>query len=163
MLRACRMMGCPRIVRVGDTHVMHKTYTQEDVRLYASLIGDLNPIHQNIEAAKKAGFTNCVVHGMLVASLFSTSMGMYLPGPQSVYLHQAVDFTAPVIVGDPLEITVRVKEFHKSRSLILLETTVEKPKEGGGKIVCVKGQGLGMNKAVTLEGESVWTFTRPKY
>ena len=131
--------------------------------MYANLIGDLNPIHQNVEAAIKAGFPNCPVHGMLVASLFSTAMGMYLPGPQSVYLHQAVDFTAPVLVDDPLEVTVRVREFQKQRSLILLDTLVEKPKEGGGKVVCVKGHALGMNKAVILDGDSPWTFVRPKY
>mmetsp|Transcript_71580 Transcript_71580/g.83264 ORF Transcript_71580/g.83264 Transcript_71580/m.83264 type:complete len:165 (+) Transcript_71580:51-545(+) len=154
-----------RKFKVGDVYSVRRVFTQEDVNTFAKLIGDTNPIHLDREAAKKAGFPNTICHGALVGSLFSTIMGMHLPGPQSVYMHQTYQFTAPVLVGEEVTATVRIKEFLKERKLLWLETTItksagepEKPPK-----VCISGTALGMNKTLELEGESTWTYVRPKY
>lgn len=149
-----------RVVKVGDFHVMKRTFTQIDVVNFAKLIGDSNPIHLNKEIAQKAGFKDCIVHGMLVSSLFSTALGMHLPGPQTIYLSQQVDFKAPVMVGDTVEAKVCVKEFSAKKGLIALDTKVVKTNEKGEEVVCVVGTAVGMNKAVTFDGESEWSYAK---
>ncbi|NDK32579.1 MaoC family dehydratase [Nesterenkonia haasae] len=44
------------------------TITQEDIRLYAEVSGDHNPIHVDPEAAKKSPFGTVVAHGYLTLS-----------------------------------------------------------------------------------------------
>ncbi len=88
-----------RIIQVGDTHTITRVFTQEDVRQFALLVGDSNPIHLDPTAAAAAGFPQIICHGILVGSLFSNIMGMHLPGPQSVYLQQTLNFVKPVLVG----------------------------------------------------------------
>jgi 3-hydroxybutyryl-CoA dehydratase len=159
----CRLAG--KIVRVGDAHSVTRTFTQTDVTTFAHLIGDCNPIHLDIAAAQKAGFPNTICHGVLVGSLFSTIMGMHLPGAQSVYLQQSFQFVAPVFVGEEVTATVRVREFHREKKMLWLDTTVSKrsQKEGEPELVCIQGTALGLNKTLQLEGESAWTYVRPKY
>ena len=141
--------AAPRIVRVGDTYAIRRTFTREDVATFAKLCGDNNPIHLDDEAAKKLGFPRAIVHGQLVASLFSYILGTYLPGPQSVYVSQGVQFRAPVLVGDEVEARVTVVKFRADKGLIDTETTVTRVRDN---VVAISGNSLGMNKVVRLEG-----------
>lgn len=158
-------MSSGRVFRVGDSHSVTRTFTQEDVNAFARLIGDHNPIHLDVAAAQKAGFPNTICHGVLVGSLFSTIMGMHLPGPQSVYMQQTFQFTAPVFVGETVTATVRVREFHREKKMLWLDTIVTKPNTAANNsepTVCIAGTALGLNKTLQLEGDSPWTFVRPK-
>lgn len=158
----CRLAG--RVVRVGDSHSVTRVFSQADVNTFANLIGDCNPIHLDVAAAKQAGFPNTICHGVLVGSLFSNIMGMHLPGAQSVYLQQSFQFVAPVFVGEEVTATVRVREFNREKKMLWLDTTVSKKntKEGDGDVLCIQGTALGLNKTLQLEGDSPWTFVRPK-
>lgn len=164
MLRLTHRLFAGKVVRVGDSHSLSRTFTQADVDAYAKLIGDHNPIHLDANAARTAGFPNTICHGVLVGSLFSTIMGMHLPGPQSVYMQQSFQFTAPVFVGDEVTATVRVKQFHKDKKMLWLDTTVTKAiKRADGQtetVACIQGSALGLNKTLVLEGDSEWTFVR---
>lgn len=165
MLRRC--LALRRLVKIGDSHSVQRTFTQEDVKQFAALVGDSNPIHLDPVAAQKARFPRPICHGVLVGSLFSNIMGMHLPGPQSVYLHQTFQFLAPVLVDEQVTATVRVKQFHKEKQMLWLDTIVTKkgvnPKTGKEEdVVCIKGTALGLNKLLTFEGESEWTYVREK-
>lgn len=132
---------------------------QEDLPVFGKLAHDFNPIHHDKEAAKAAGYPNCICYGMLVGSLFSGMLATDVPGPYTVYLQQNLRFTAPVFVGDKLSVSMEVLQFRASKGLIALKTTVEKPNPDGGKpIVCIDGTAVGLNKRVKFEGESEWTF-----
>ena len=160
MIRVFTIQRC-RVIRIGDKAALKHKFTQNDVKTFSQLCGDHNPIHLQREAAVTAGFPNCLCHGALVGSLFSTIMGTDLPGPASVYLYQTFQFVAPVFVGDEVEATVIVKEFMKSKGLIRLNTTVSK-RGPEGDVLCISGEAVGMNKTVTFDGESAWTFVRSK-
>ena len=97
-------------LRIGDSDQVQKTISETDVYLYAGITGDLNPAHLNEEYAKNTFFKTRIAHGMLTAGLISTVLGNKLPGPGTIYLHQSVDFLAPVRFGDTITAIAEVAE-----------------------------------------------------
>ncbi|KAK7194497.1 3-hydroxyacyl-ACP dehydratase [Novymonas esmeraldas] len=147
-----------RVVRVGSQASKRVTVRQPDVTAFGRLIDDHNPIHSDAAAAKAAGFPSPICYGMLAGSLFSGLMATELPGPNTVYLSQSLRFTAPIFVGDELEVIARVTQFRRHKGLIEMATTIQRtdPADENKKIICIEGLSVGMNKAVEFEGESEW-------
>lgn len=50
----------------GDKAAVSKKFSPEDVRLFAELSGDTNPLHTDEEYAAKTRFGKTVVHGILL-------------------------------------------------------------------------------------------------
>ncbi|MCB0288042.1 MAG: MaoC family dehydratase [Calditrichaeota bacterium] len=107
---------------VGDTANVTKTFTREDVLRFAEISGDTNPIHVDENYAKNHMFGKCVVHGMLVASLFSGLLGQQLPGEGSVYLGQSLSFRAPVFIGDAVTASVEIIRIRADKPIVTLKT-----------------------------------------
>lgn len=114
-------------VKVGDSYTFKKKITQEMVEAFASLSGDYNPIHMDDVYCAQHGLDSRLVHGMLVLSLVSTLIGMYLPGEGAVWLSQAFDFLSPSSIGDTLTVSGRVtgKRDNNLLGLNLLDMKVE--------------------------------------
>ena len=76
--------------------------------LYAGASGDHNPIHIDIDFAKKSGMPDVFVHGMLNMAY----LGRLLTGwvPQSAIRQYGVRFSAIVVVGDRITCRGRVTE-----------------------------------------------------
>lgn len=89
-----------------------KKFSERDVILFSNLTGDDNRIHLDEEYAKKSIFGEKVVHGMLVASLFSKIFGKVFPGEGSIYLKQEIKFIAPVFIGDTILAQVKLEKFN---------------------------------------------------
>ncbi|KAK7194496.1 3-hydroxyacyl-ACP dehydratase [Novymonas esmeraldas] len=153
--------AAPLVIRVGSRVTRAVHISQENVTTFGDVIDDHNPIHSDPEAARAAGFPATICYGMYAGSLFSGLMAKELPGPGTVYLSQNLRFTAPVFVGDDLEVIAEVREFRKDKGLISLSNIVQKTDPATGKtIVCVDGSAVVMNKTVHFEGESEWTVKR---
>jgi UDP-4-amino-4,6-dideoxy-N-acetyl-beta-L-altrosamine N-acetyltransferase len=76
------------------------------VASFATLSGDCNPIHLDRTSAQRHGFSDCIVHGMLMGSLFSS---MFTEDPFEVgvvYLEQSLKFIAPLLVNTEIEINL---------------------------------------------------------
>ena len=95
---------------VGMRETLMKAVMDDDVIAFADLSGDRNPIHLSDHFASKTRFGERIVHGLYTASLISTVIGMYLPGPGAVYLSQTLNFRAPVKIGDVITVVVEVVE-----------------------------------------------------
>lgn len=119
-------------IQVGDKASFTKTMSEADVYLFAGISGDLNPAHINQVDSEKTMFKGRICHGMLVASLISTVLGMQLPGPGTIYLGQDLRFTAPVKMGDTVTAEVEVLEKNTEKNRLILKTTVTNEK---GKVV----------------------------
>ena len=109
-------------LNVGDSAEVSKTITEEDVRAFAELTGDRNPVHLDEEYASTTRFGRRIAHGMLGASLISTVLASELPGRGSVYLSQTLRFTAPVFFGDTVTARVAVKHVREDKPVVTLET-----------------------------------------
>jgi 3-hydroxybutyryl-CoA dehydratase len=129
-------------IRVGDTAELSKTITDEDVRAFADLTGDHNPVHLDDDYAGGTRFGRRVAHGMLTASLISSVLANKLPGEGTVYLSQSLKFVAPVYPGDAVTARVTVTSLREDKPVATLET------------VCVNQRG-----ETLLKGEAVVLFS----
>lgn len=109
-------------INLGDSASVSKTITETDVYLFAGITGDLNPAHVNEVASSQTMFGGRIAHGMLSAGLISAVLGMYLPGPGTIYLGQELKFTKPVRFGDTVTATATVIEKIDAKNIIKLET-----------------------------------------
>jgi len=125
-------------LKVGDKATVVKIFTNEDVLDFSNLSLDKNPIHLDQAFAEKSIFGKKIVHGMLVASLFSGLLGMKLPGEGSIYLSQSLSFTAPIYIGEKVTATVEVIKIRPDKPIVTLRT------------FCMNSKGL-----LVVEGEAV--------
>ena len=110
-------------LKIGDYAEHAKTITEADVYLFAGITGDFNPAHVNAQEASRSIFKERIAHGMLSAGLISAVLGMYLPGPGSIYLSQNLKFLAPVKFGDTITARAEVSERNLERNRVTLKTT----------------------------------------
>ena len=109
-------------LKVGDAATLSKTIRDEDVRAFAELTGDHNPVHLDDEYAAGTRFGRRVAHGMLAASLISAALANELPGRGTVYLSQQLQFTAPVFPGDTVTARVAVTKVREDKPVVTLDT-----------------------------------------
>jgi 3-hydroxybutyryl-CoA dehydratase len=114
-------------IRVGQSAEYSKVVSDEDVRAFAQITGDFNPVHIDEEAAAKTRFGGRIAHGMLSAGLVSAAIANKLPGAGSIYLGQTLRFTAPVRIGDTVTVSLSVLEL-MSKKRIRLETVCRNQK-----------------------------------
>jgi 3-hydroxybutyryl-CoA dehydratase len=122
-------------IKVGDTASFSRVWTEKDVIAFAELSGDENPLHLDEEYAKTKSFGQRLVHGMLLGSLCSALVGMYLPGKRCLYLSQKLVFKNPVFISDTVD--VRGTVTLKSQSTKVLSVFIVMKK---GEEVVVEGE-----------------------
>lgn len=108
-------------LKIGDFASLKRTLTRKDIELFSIMSGDVNPAHVDAEYAKDDMFHKIIAQGMWGASLISTVLGTELPGPGTIYLDQTLKFTAPVVPGDTVTITVVVKEKKNEKHILNLD------------------------------------------
>ena len=138
-------------VAVGQVAESDRIYTAEDVHWFGKLVGDSNPLHQawsvhttlpeSLEnhplvqvknhheesdgSNNNGSSTQILVHGWLVASLFTSIFGTLIPG--AVYLKQTLDFAQPVYVGDLVTARIeieRIRHWRRKGLILTCETVV---------------------------------------
>lgn len=112
-------------LKVGDTASISKQITDDDIRAFAELSGDHNPVHLDEAFASASRFGRRIAHGMLGASLISAVLGTELPGSGSIYLSQTLKFLSPVYLGDTVTARVTVTKVREDKSIVTLETVCE--------------------------------------
>ena len=127
-----------KTIKVGDQASVSKAFTEEEVFQFANISTDKNPLHLDRDFGKASIFGQRIVHGMLVASLFSGLIGMELPGEGSIYLGQRLSFKAPVAINEEVTASVEIINIREDKPIVTLRT------------VCVNSAGT-----VVIEGEAV--------
>lgn len=112
-------------LKVGDTASISRKITDKDIRAFAELTGDHNPVHLDEAFAQKTRFGRRIAHGMLGASLISALLGTELPGEGSLYLSQTLQFLGPVYIADTLTARVTVQEVREDKLIVTLKTVCE--------------------------------------
>ena len=100
---------------IGDTASLSRTITDADIRSFADVTGDHNPVHLDDDCAGRSRFGRRIAHGMLTASLISSVIANELPGEGSIYLGQTLKFVAPVFPGDTVTAMVTVTDIRADK------------------------------------------------
>ncbi len=96
---------------------------ESKINEFAKISGDYNPLHIDKKYATKTQFGKIVCHGMLLASFFSKLVGMHLPGKNSLYFSQTLNFQLPCFVGDKVVIEGEIIDKSQSTRIITMKTT----------------------------------------
>ena len=105
---------------IGARATWTRTIGTEDVEAFARISGDRNPLHFDAEFAAATRFGRLVVQGGLTTGLFNALVGMALPGPGSVFLHQEWDYPAPAYIGDTVTADAEVIEARADKPITRL-------------------------------------------
>lgn len=105
---------------VGMTASLSRVIDHNAIVAFAEVSGDHNPVHLDEEFAANTMFKTRIAHGMLSASLFSTVIGMQLPGQGTIYLSQTLNFRAPVKLGDTVTVTVEITDIDVRRRRVTI-------------------------------------------
>jgi len=108
---------------VGQRATFSKTITEADIKAFAELSGDKNPLHLDDTFARRSRFGRPVAHGVLVAGVISAVLGNVLPGPGAIYVSQTLKFLRPVFPGDTVTATVEVTAYREDKGIVTLQTT----------------------------------------
>jgi acyl dehydratase len=115
-------------LQVGQQAFIKKRFTSLDVEQFARLSLDANPIHLDEAAAAQSVFGRRVVHGMLVASLFSALLGQHLPGEGTIFLGADIQFKGPVFLDDEITAFVQITKVREDKPIVTLRTWCENSK-----------------------------------
>lgn len=97
-------------LQIGASYAVKRTLTADDVRTFAYLTGDDNPIHIDADYAATTRFGKPIVHGVLLLGIISKVLGRDFPGHGSVAVSIACRFLRPVPVGSEITVEVRIAE-----------------------------------------------------
>jgi acyl dehydratase len=106
-----------------------RVVTREDVRAYAEAGGDRNPLHQDDDVARAAGFPGIVAHGMFTMGHLSSCLSAWAGGPDRIRRLTA-QFRAPVLMGEEIVAGARVKAVDEERGVAILECWVSLERDG---------------------------------
>src|SRR6056297_1388175 len=95
-------------LEIGMVRHLTKVVTDDDIRMFAEVSTDRNPVHLDDDYAQDTIFEGRIAHGMLTAGLISAVIGEQLPGHGTVYMGQTLTFLGPVRPGDTVLAEVEV-------------------------------------------------------
>jgi phosphate acetyltransferase len=107
---------------IGESASLVRVVGRDDIDLFATVSGDVNPAHLDPVFASTDFFGHVVAHGMWTGALVSAVLGTKLPGPGTIYLEQDLRFRKPVSPGDTITITVTVREKRPEKRIVVLDT-----------------------------------------
>ena len=114
----------PLGLHVGQTATRTKTVSDDDLRRYAEITGDYNPLHFDDEFAAATRFGRRVAQGGVTAGMLNALVAMDLPGAGTVFMNQALTYKAPAYVGDTLTATVEVLSLKPDKPVCQLKFVV---------------------------------------
>ncbi len=109
-------------ISVGMSVSYSQTITDADVKQFAGISGDNNPVHMDDIYAENSRYKKRIAHGLLSASFFSSLFGTRLPGKGCVYVSQNLNFKKPVYLGDTVTATVTVTDINTEKKRVFFET-----------------------------------------
>jgi 3-hydroxybutyryl-CoA dehydratase len=110
-------------LRVGMNESYSHVISDNDIRSFANISGDTNPIHLDDVYAQGTVFKKRIAHGLMSASFFSALFGTKLPGQGCVYVSQNLNFKRPVYIGDSVTAKIEITDINIKKRRIFFSTT----------------------------------------
>ncbi|KAH7431464.1 hypothetical protein KP509_08G049400 [Ceratopteris richardii] len=106
----------------GEVLKKEHIFAQEELSAYSILSGDSNPIHTVPSAAAAHGFSACVVHGMLCATLFSSLISSRFD-PLPNRLEAIAKVLRTRVAKDSLSVDLKLECYKKETGGLVLESS----------------------------------------
>jgi len=119
----------------GATASVDFVISEEELRQFAVLSGDFNPLHVDSDFARSKGFDGAVVHGALLVAKVSQLIGMRLPGRDSVWTGLSLQFRQPLYVGRAARVDAVIDRLSAATGMVVLKLKVRT-----GDILLAKGE-----------------------
>ena len=111
-------------IAIGQMFELERAFSAQDVLAFAAVSGDYSPLHVDPLYAAGTEFGAQVVHGVLLASLFSQLVGMQVPGKHALYLGQDLTFRRPVLIGETVRAIAKVTGKSDATRTLVLSTEI---------------------------------------
>lgn len=112
------------MITVGNVFKQTLRYSQEDVKSFADVTGDNNPIHLDEAYAANTVFKKPIMHGFLSGSIFSKIFGTQFPGEGTIYLKQSMEFKRPMFVDTDYEAVCTVLSTDPEKHTATVQTQI---------------------------------------
>lgn len=109
-------------IKIGMEVSYSQTITDSDIKAFAGISGDRNPVHMDEEYAQNSRYKKRIAHGMITASYFSALFGTKIPGEGCVYVAQSLRFKRPVYLGDTVVASVIVTSVDLLKKRVFFQT-----------------------------------------
>jgi len=103
-------------LHVGDVYELTKLVSMEDIRKFAEISGDYNPIHTDAAFAAQSQFGRCIAHGPVALGLAGGIIGTHLPGLGTIAIFSSIRHRFPIYAGDDITTRVTVSELDRERT-----------------------------------------------
>jgi acyl dehydratase len=117
-------------VRVGEElPLQERLVARQDVKAYADASGDQNPLHQDDEVARAAGFPGVIAHGMLTMGHLVSAVVAWA-GDEAALSRMRVQFRTPVYAGETIAAGGTVRSLDVGRRTAVLDVWVRLERDG---------------------------------
>jgi len=110
----------------GQSVVIELSIDDAQMRQFAELSGDFNPLHTDDAFARGKGFKGRVVYGALLVAKVSQLIGMRLPGKNSVWASLTWEFLEPLYVDQAVQLEAVVSSISAGTGLVELKLTLRR-------------------------------------
>ncbi|CUU69046.1 (R)-specific enoyl-CoA hydratase [Campylobacter hyointestinalis] len=110
-------------IKIGMKATYSQTITDTDIKAFAGISGDRNPVHLDEIYAQNSRYKKRIAHGLISVSYFSALFGTRLPGEGCVYASQTLNFKRPIYVGDTVTAQIEVINIYIDKKKVLFRTT----------------------------------------
>ena len=111
-------------IELGQKKKFTIKITESMINNFAMISGDYNPLHMDENYASTTPFKSRLCHGMLLASLFSRLVGMYLPGKHALLFSQSLNFPNVCFIGDTVTVEGEVLDKSEGTRIITVKTKI---------------------------------------
>lgn len=115
---------------------------REKIREYANAVGESNAVFQDSDAAKAAGFRGVVAPPMFCVVYSAGAMGPAIVDPElginlmmMVHGGQEFEWAEPVVAGDTITTTARVKDIYEKGDMKFFVFETESTNQNGDTTV----------------------------
>jgi len=110
-------------IEIGAAERREFEFSEQVVTAFGDLIDDHAPVHFDPQFAEAQGFGGTIVHGYLLASVFSGILGQRLPGPNTVINSLSLKYHHAVPVGETVTFEAAVEQVSLAVGAVVLRLT----------------------------------------
>jgi acyl dehydratase len=117
-----------------------RSINESDIVLFAAFSGDWNPLHTDIEFAKKGPFGERIAHGFLVLVVASGLMPIEGMAVLAFYGMDKVRFLGSTKIGDTIHVEMEVleKQEKEKSGVVSFKTSIKNQKEEDVAVLILK-------------------------